>query len=191
MSGLVISPVQQDVYVVLQSFLAMITGLDPDLILQGLPNRTSMPPATPGYITMQAFHTKRLRTNQSADSWLGVADPTTIAIEQGTELRIQLDFYGPSSGDWAAATEALWRSELACVALGGVDGSGVPLVPPICQPLHADEAHLAPFTDSEDQYETRWIIEAILQYNPVVTAPQEYADDAEIFVINVDERYKG
>lgn len=189
MSGLVIAPVHQDVYLVLQPFLATITGLDPAVIIQGLPNRVSMPAASPGYITMQAFHTKRLRTNVSADSWLGVADPTAIALEQGTELRIQLDFYGASSGDWAAAVETLWRSEFACVALAGADSDGEPLVPPTCQPLHADEAHLGPLTDSEDQYEQRWIVEAILQYNPVVTAPLQFANTAEITVINVDEAY--
>jgi hypothetical protein len=111
-------------------------------------------------------------------------NPTAIDLEQGTEIRLQLDLYGRASGDWGVMLQTLLRSEPGCVILAGADYAN-----PICQPLYASDAHAAPLDDSEDQYEDRWTIEAILQYNPVTSVPQQFADTLELTVINVDEAY--
>lgn len=188
MSSLVVTPTLSDVYNVLQPFIVTITGLDPSLVIQGLPNRTPMPEADPGFVTMQAILTKRLRTNVDG-GWSGVDDPTGVNSEQGTLLRVQLDVYGVNSGDWAVMLSTLLRDEYGCAQLAGLDGEGNPVVPPLCQPLYVDDAKLAPLVDTEDQYEQRWIVEAILQFNPVTTTPMQFANTAEISVINVDEAY--
>lgn len=185
---LTVSPTQQNVYKVLGDFIAVVTGLTAGQITQGLPNRTAMPPAAPGFISMTAVVTRRLRTN--IDSWDEVADdPTAITAEQGTELRVQLDAYGAASGDWAVQLSTLLRDDFGCVALAGVDGGGIPLNPPICQPLYVQEPRMAPLVDSEDQYEQHWIVEAVLQYNPVTATPMEFANEASVTLINVDKAY--
>jgi hypothetical protein len=46
-----------------------------------------------------------------------------------------------------------------------------------------------PYKTGEEQYNRRWTVLASLQYNPVTTLPQQFADAADVEVINVDERY--
>lgn len=74
--------------------------------------------------------------------------------------------------------ETLLRDETACVALA-----------PTCQPLYSSDATLVPLDDDEQQYEQRWMIEAVLQYNPVTTTPMQFANTLEVTLINVDETY--
>lgn len=174
---MIVIPIQRDVYVTLKAFLVTVTGLNPSLVLQGLPNRSAMPQASPGFVTMQFVRMKQLRTPEETWDPTDIA-PTAIDVEQGTELRCQIDLYGATSGDWAVMLQTLLRDETGCVALA-----------PTCQPLYASDAQLAPLADDEAQYEQRWTIEAILQYNPVTSVPMQFADTLELTVINVDEAY--
>ena len=48
---------------------------------------------------------------------------------------------------------------------------------------------MMPLTDSEQQYEQRWMATAVLQFNPVVTVPQDFANALTINLVDVDERY--
>jgi hypothetical protein len=175
------SPVQQDVFGVLAPFVVSVTtetavSLSQQTVLQGLPNRSSMPPASPGFAVMTVVGMKRLRTN--IDSWVQTGEPSAISHEMGAELRVQIDFYGATSQDWAAAFMTLFR-----------DDSGVQALAPTCAPLYADDARMAPLDDSEEQYEQRWTVDAFLQYNPITTDPMQFADSLTVTVVNVDEAY--
>ena len=173
----VVTPLFDAVYVDLKAFLVSVTGLDPSLVIQGLPNRSAMPPAAPGFVMMELTRSARLRTN--LDEWDTTNPaPTDVTSEQGTELRMQLDLYGAASADWAVMLSTLLRDEIGCVALT-----------PTCQPLYTDDPILAPLDDSEEQYEQRWVITAVLQYNPVTSTPMQFADTLTIDLINVDEAY--
>jgi hypothetical protein len=46
-----------------------------------------------------------------------------------------------------------------------------------------------PFMNAEQQWETRWIVEAALQVNQLVTPPQQYADQVQPTFIPVDCEY--
>lgn len=184
MSGLPVSPTQDALYRLFKALVVIATGLDPSLVIQGQPNRAAMPPASPGFAMMQATVTKRLRTNEESWDLTQGGNPTSIATEQGTQLRMQLDLYGASAGDWAVVMCTLLRSEYACTALAGDDPTN-----PIVVPLYANDEFLAPLDDSEAQYESRWTVEAILQYNPVTTVPMQFADTLTVTLINVDETY--
>lgn len=172
-----VTPVQLDVYKVLQAFIMDVTGLAKPLVIQGLPNRAAMPAAQPGFVVMTLIHRARLRTN--VDTWdESNPAPTTIEHEQGVQLRMQLDLYGSSSGEWADMLSTLLRDDVGCAALA-----------PACQPLYSEDPRLAPLIDTEEQYEARWILEAVLQYNPVTSTPMQFADAASVGLINVDEAY--
>jgi hypothetical protein len=136
-----------------------------------------MPPASPGFVTMQLTLGDRL--NYNIDTW-DVTDPNPAAISSETHWkeRMQIDFFGAGSGDWSRVFAGLWKDETACLALE-----------PTCDPLYTNGPHLAPLEDDEEQYEARWTVEAFLQYNPVVTVPMQFADTAEVTLINVDEAY--
>ena len=177
MSGLVPSIVQLQIYTVLQTFLETVTGLGQSLVIQGLPNRSAMPPASPGYVSMQITNGERL--NYNIDTWDPTDPaPTAIASETHWKVRMQIDFYGQASGDWSTVFAGLWKDETACLALE-----------PVCDPLFANGPMLGALDDSEAQYEARWTVEAFLQYNPIVTVPMQFADTLTVTLTNVDEAY--
>ncbi len=136
-----------------------------------------MPPASPGFVTMQLTRGQRL--NYNIDTW-DVTDPAPTETDSEThwQERMQIDFYGASSGDWSRVFAGLWRDEVGCLALA-----------PNCQPLYHDEPLLAPLEDDELQYEQRWLCQAFLQYNPVISPLQDFADTLSVTLINVDEAY--
>lgn len=177
MSGLTPSIVERQIYVAVKAFIVTVTGLDPSLVLQGLPNRDAMPLASPGFVTMQL--TLGARLNYNIDTW-DPTDPAPTAISSETHWkeRIQVDFYGQASGDWSRVFAGLWKDETACLALE-----------PVCDPLYANDPLLGPLDDSEQQYEARWTVEAFLQYNPVTTVPMQFANTATVTLINVDKAY--
>lgn len=178
MSGFTVTPVAQDLFGALAPWLATITGLTAGTtVIQGLPNRTAMPVANPGFISMTFTGRRRLNTN--IDSWdMESDDPSAWTVETHFDVVAQIEIMGVSAFDWCAMIESLWRDDLTCAALA-----------PVCQPLYTDDPIQAPLDDSELQYEQRFVLRAHLQYNPVTTAPQDFASEAVVGLINVDERY--
>lgn len=172
-----ITPTQDQVYTALESFL---TGILPAgvPVIRGLPNAAAMPQPVPGFVAMQALFQDRL--NMPVHSWdySGQNPPSTVDIEQGIDLPIQIDFYGATSGDWAATTSTCFEDEYGFDALG-----------PNCEPLYANEAQMMPLTNEELQYEERWCLEAHLQWNPVATVIQQFADELYLSVISVTEKF--
>lgn len=94
------------------------------------------------------------------------------------DYSIQIDCYGPLSSDWAAIISATWRDDYA-----------VNKMAPTCAPLYADDPKQLPIVDGEANFEQRWMLSAVLQYNPVVTVPQEFFDTATVEFINVTAEY--
>lgn len=167
-----VAPTISNVYTVVGNFIAAQLGLAASQIVQGYPNRVAMPPTAPpvgypaGFVVMTGTSKKRLRTN--IDSFAQTEDappaPGPVTSEQGQQLDIQLDCYGPNSSDWSDILTTLLRDDIGCTALA-----------PTCAPLYADDPIRGPLTNAELQYEDRWIVTARLQYNPVTTTGQEYA----------------
>lgn len=153
-----------DVYTVLGAFVLSQLGLASGQVVQGYPNRVAMPKGP--FVLMTAMVKKRLRTN--VDNFAGTVlvppAPGPVAAEQGMQVDIQLDCYGPASSDWSDILATLLRDNVGCLALA-----------PKCQPLYADDPIRGPLTDAELEYEDRWIITARIQYNPVTTTSQDYA----------------
>lgn len=174
MSGFAITPIlQTGVYVPLTAFIMTVTGLDADHVVQGLPNRASMP--LPGFISFQTIFRHRLATNLHTYDETDPS-PTTAAILESIELTVQIDCYGPQSTaeaegaqDWANLLSATLRDEYGVTALA-----------PTLAPLYADDATMIPLVDGEDQYEERWMVTAHFEFDPTTTIPQEYADVLDI-----------
>ena len=100
---------------------------------------------------------------------------------QPTRVVIQLDVHGPNGADNAQIISTLFRDDYAVqqFATSGIDVS----------PLYADDPKQLPFLNAEEQYEDRWVVEAHMQANEIVTAPQQFADSLVVGLIDVDERY--
>lgn len=95
---------------------------------------------------------------------------------QPTEFTIQLDVHGPISGDNSQVITTLFRDDFAVQQFltSGFDVA----------PLYADSAKQIPFTNDQQQYEDRWVIEACLQANITVSIAQQFAS---LLNITLDE----
>lgn len=172
---LVVAPTTEDLYTKLrQLIIDVVPALVP--VIRGLANRVAMPPPSPGFVAMTATLISPHRT--PVETWDNSnPNPAAISIEQGTIVRVQLDCYGSLAQDWAVMLATVMRTDYA-----------VRLLAPV-SPLYAEDPIQGALTNAEMQYEQRWIIGARLQYNPVVSTPMQFANTAEITLINVDEAY--
>lgn len=172
---MIVTPTEQMLYTKVRAFLTAIVPAGTE-VRQGMPNGVPMPAG--GFVCMQLIHGARLSTNRDTYTDPNPLPGGTRARTFSQATQMQLDFYGPLALDNSAMVETLWRDDYACDALA-----------PECQPLYADAAKLAPFVNGEEQYEPRWTLTATLQYNPVVTNPQEFAGALSVELINVDVEY--
>jgi len=168
----IVTPVQQDIFVALRAF---ILGLIDCEVIQGLGNGVPMPAGS--FVAMTGLFQNRLSTNVDTYN-----DPVTSGgtkdVMQPTQYTVQLDCYGPQSSDWATIITTMFRDEYACNVLE-----------PNVAPLSADDPKMIPLVNGELQYEQRWSITALLQYNPVVSVAQQFADSLNVTLINVDANY--
>ncbi|PVX61237.1 phage neck terminator protein [Paraburkholderia unamae] len=100
---------------------------------------------------------------------------------QATKVTVQLDVHGPGSGDNAAIITTAFRDEYA---VDSFSSSGFDVAP-----LYADEARQMPFLNENQQIEERWVVEVVMQTNPIVSVPQQYAAQLNAALIDVDASY--
>ncbi len=150
-------------------------------VIQGPVNRAAQPKG--GHVVMTHLYDMRLRTNQTTlhRPTDPAPAPGSADIEQGTEIHIQLDFYGgvnfPASApaQWVVAFSTIFRDEYAVDALA-----------PEAAPLYADDARMIPLVTGEEQYRVRYACTAHIQYNPVTTKPQQFADELTVSTIDAN-----
>jgi hypothetical protein len=142
-------------------------------IVQAQDNRVAQPVGP--FVTMTALNKPRLSTN--TETW--DSDDNLVKDEASLKQGIQLDIYGPLSGDWAATISQMFRSQRACEFFEAYSAT----------PLYNDDPHQAPLIDGEEQYEQRWTIDVYLQYNPTVSSPQDFADNVVVDIHEVDATY--
>ncbi|MEI7296599.1 hypothetical protein WCQ02_31035 [Paraburkholderia tropica] len=90
---------------------------------------------------------------------------------QTTKVTVQLDVHGPNSGDNTAIITTAFRDDYAVqsFASSGFDVS----------PLYADDGKQMPFLNENQQVEERWVIDCVMQCNPILTVPQQFADELD------------
>jgi hypothetical protein len=96
-------------------------------------------------------------------------------------VTIQVDTFGPLSGDHAQIIQTLFRSDWGVdqFATSGFDVT----------PLYTSEPRQMKFNDESSQVQQRWSIDLQLQASPIVTVPQDFADQLAVGVISVDASY--
>lgn len=133
---------------------------------------------------------------------IGTALPAKMAVGvlfamMPTEVTVQLDVYGPSSADNAQIVSTLFRDDYAIQQFEAFDVAppGWLNIPPggtisvpydAVRPLYADDPRQTTQVLGEMQYEERWTIDACLQTNTIVTAPQQFADTVTVNFFPVD-----
>jgi hypothetical protein len=96
---------------------------------------------------------------------------------ESVQMAVQVDVYGPNSGNFAQIISALFRDEYAVSLFAALS--------PAISPLYADDPRQLAFSDGEKQYENRWSIDLEMQVDETVTVPQQFADTLTVNVANV------
>lgn len=168
------SPLFDALFVKIRAWLLTLVPSGTEIV-QGLANGVPQPAG--GHIVITRLFDRRLRTNQNTyddDGYTGSVGGTK-SIEMGTEFTVQFDYYGPSASDWATVVSTLFRDESTVVALA-----------PECAPLHCDEGRQIPLITGEERYLLRVCSTAALQYNPITTIPQQFADEAAVGLVDAE-----
>lgn len=156
-----ISTTDIDIFTSLRAFiLACIpSGME---VVKGQDNGVSMPVGN--FCTMTSKSNGRIETNI-----VTYTDPITIIGTSNnataSEFVVQLDFYGSNSANNAKIIESLAYSEFGNSQFTNAD----------IKPLYAEEPQQIPLINGEEQYEQRWKMNFHIQYNPIISTPQDFA----------------
>lgn len=96
-------------------------------------------------------------------------DDDAATINGPQRIDVQIDFYGLKAGELCMAAKSAFRTEWGCDQF-----------PTNIKPLYTSDGIQAPLTTGEQQYESRWTLTASMQYNPIITVPQQFADEATV-----------
>ncbi|NTF54926.1 hypothetical protein G6L12_08465 [Agrobacterium rhizogenes] len=100
---------------------------------------------------------------------------------QPTRVTVQLDVHGPNSSENAQTISTLFRDDFAVQAF---KASGFDVTP-----LYVSDPRQLPFENENQQTENRWMVDAVMQANQTIRAPQQFADELDVDVIDVDAEY--
>jgi hypothetical protein len=100
------------------------------------------------------------------------------AVTQPTEIGVQLDFHSNdmATGSDMAQTAATLLRDMAATTFFAANSSGV-------TPLYAEDPRQIPFINAEQQFETRWVVDAVLQADQIVTLSQQFASEVRITIL--------
>lgn len=163
----------QAVFTALRTFLIAILPSGTEVV-QAQDNLVGMPEG--GFVSMNNISKVRLATNTHSYTRNEDLITGTRSIQDRVQFTMQVDFYGPNSGEWAVMAQTLLRDEY-----------GISLFPSNIVPLYSDDPIQIPLIDGEMNYTQRWKLRAVMQYNPVVTVTQQYAIELEATTIQADE----
>ena len=166
----ILSITEDDLFTALRAFLILVLPVGTEVV-QTQDNGVPMPQGP--FVAMNQVGARRLATNVHT-----YASDQTMGVETDTQYTIQVDFYGPNSGDWALTFQTLFRDEYA-----------VQNFPAGIAPLYADDPVQLPLINGEAQWEQRWRSAAVMQINPVVTVPQQSATALGVGLVEVDKTF--
>lgn len=126
-------------------------------------NRVAMPP-NPCVIL-----TEMLQVDLSVPATDYQPDDDTATVYGPSRIDVQIDFYGAQAGEFCKAVKTAFRSHW-----------GFAHFPANIKPLYTSDGMQSPLLTGEQQYESRWTLTASMQYNPLITVPQEFADELEV-----------
>ncbi len=136
-------------------------------------------PAVDNYVLVTLASRVRLGTTIQDWDMSPSGAPTVQRNIVSTSVDMQLDFHGSLSTDNTQVFSTLFRSDFAYQFMAPLG-----LYPDYC----SDGAQM-PFINGEDQYETRWVINAVFDCNMAVDTAQQFANKVNIGLIEVDTVY--
>lgn len=173
-----ISITQDDLTTALRGFLLSLIDVDPADVFVSQGNNESMPVGN--FITMTPMFITGLSTNRVAysDSGEGMGSELT---QRSNQWRCQLDFYGDSAQEMAAIVGTMIRSEYSA---NWFRQNNMPVTP-----LYAGEPHQTTMINAEQQYENRWTLDFIAQFNAVIATPLDFMDSIQVGIVAADLKF--
>ena len=171
---------ETQIFTALRSFLVALLPNGTEVV-KGQDNRAAEPVGS-NFIVMTPILRERIETN--SDQYIDGSfnsQPQVGNSLQPVKLTVQLDFHGISANDNLAIVTTIFRDEWA-VAQFATSGFDV-------TPLHMSEPRQVPYLNGEQQIETRWSVDALLQCNQIVTLPQDFAATLHVTPISVKATY--
>lgn len=169
---------QDDLTTALRGFLLSV--IDTDVVELGQQNRVPMPDAD-NFVIMTPIGQFGLSTNRVEYDDNGLIGQGKQLNSRSTRWSCQIDCYGERASSYASIIGTLVRSDYACEWFAE-NGR-------IITPLYCTEPHQTAMINGEQQYEDRWTMEFIGQYNPIVTTPRDFIDNITVGVIAADLKY--
>ena len=167
-----------DVFTALRAFiLDILPALGGDNVRQGQQNRVPMPPG-PDFVIMTPADRAGLAT--TVREYTPPTDPApavgTRETTRSTQVGCFINFYGENATDNGQIFNQLFRDLYGCDFLRPFN----------VQPLWCDDGRQMPLIDSEKQYATRWMIHALMQVNPTISTPQDFAATVTGTILEAD-----
>lgn len=121
---------------------------------------------------------------QALDACVLAAGSMMLTI--AAQADVQLDFHtaDTTAADLAQTVSTTFRDEFATRFFGAL-----PAPLNRVSPFHADDPRLVPFVNDQSQYEWRWVVDAKMQATQKVAVPQQFADQAIVGLIEIDEHF--
>ena len=141
-------------------------------IIRAQVNRVPMP-SLPCVVLTELFHVDLRVPSQDYDVLNEEVD-----LSASNRIDIQVEFYGDSAGDYCRSVETAFRT------MWGFD-----MFPAGIKPLYTSDGIQSPLISGEQQYVSRWTLTVSMQYNPIVSVPQQFADELTATTIAADVLY--
>lgn len=170
--------IQDDLTTALRGFLLSI--VDTQTVELGQQNRTSMPIAD-NFVIMTPLGQVGLSTNRVKYDDNGMYGQGKQQTQRSTQWPCQIDCYGERASEFASIIGTLIRSDYACEWFSG---NG-----PVLSPLYCSEPKQTAMVNGEQQYEDRWTLDFIGQYNPIVSTPLDFMDNITVGIVAADLKY--
>ena len=168
---------ESNVFQALGDFLANILPVG-TAVVRGQQNRVAEPAGT-NYAVMWPLNRERIALN--TDSYTSIARN----VVQAMKITLQVDLHGSASAENATLLSTLARDEYG-VNFFASDTLGALGI----QPLYTSEPRQMPFMDGEQQSEEKWTVEVTMQVNPVISLPQDSANQLSVKTISNVSTFK-
>lgn len=159
MTNIQTSGTQEDAQMAVFQYLRSIMPNDvPVILAQENDVETPRPP----FVIINPGRTLRIATNTRDYS-----TDRQVALEQATQLDMQIDLYGEGGAERVGIITTLWRDEHAC--------SWFRQNFPDLSPLYAEQRQQVQFINEAQDYEERWTADLTMQVNQRTIIPLETA----------------
>lgn len=154
-----------DIYKEVRAYLLGLFLCPPDAVIygyqeQGLPQNAVV-------MTILFEHSLDVSVNY----YDPLLDITTV--QQSVEVTMQLDFYGDEAGARARKLSNLWKNHYTSAAFTK------------CQPLYSKDPQRMPIVNEQSNYEDRWSVDVLLQYNPEFEHDQTYLGMPDYTIVRI------